>query len=174
MTSPVPDVRLVQNLYFPKYDVPLDWRLLINGTLDDTRALATAVIVALGTNALASDTEVLPDPDSDDRQGWWGDLDAEDIWNGWPIGSKLWLLRRAKILPPNAKEGSTVQRVVDYCRQALQPLVDRRVCSSFTVTAERVDLESVMSYITIFRGPLPAISLQYQISWTELIETAGW
>jgi len=173
--SPVPDVRLVQNLQFPKYDVPLDWRLLLSGTLDDTRALATAVIVALGTNALASDTEILPDPDSSDRQGWWGDTDAPNIWPGsWPVGSKLWLLRRAKINPPNAKEGATLQRVIDYCRQALQPLVDNRICSTFTVTAERTGLEAIMSYITIYRGPQPVISLQYQILWDELVDTAGW
>jgi phage gp46-like protein len=73
----VPDIRLVQNNIFPAYSVTVDWSLLPNGTLDDTQALATAVIVALGTNALATDTDVLPDPDSNDRCGWWGDLDAD-------------------------------------------------------------------------------------------------
>ena len=93
----VPDIRLVQNNLFPKYSVTVDWQLLPDGTLDDTQALATAVIVALGTNALASDNDMLPDPDATDRMGWWGDLDAELLWNGWPIGSKLWLLRRSNI-----------------------------------------------------------------------------
>ena len=76
-TYNVPDIRLVQNTQFPKYSVTLDWSLLPNGTLDDTQALATAVCVALGTNGLASDTDELPDPDSNDRRGWWGDLRSE-------------------------------------------------------------------------------------------------
>ncbi len=97
-TVQVPDVRIVQNNQYPAYDVTLDWSLLPNGTLDDTKALATAVTIALGTNALADPSEPLPDPDSTDRGGWWGDMDAELIWNAWPIGSKLWLLRRSKIV----------------------------------------------------------------------------
>ena len=48
-TSVVPDVRLVQNNAFPKYSVTLDWLLFKDGTLDDERALATAIMVALGT-----------------------------------------------------------------------------------------------------------------------------
>src|ERR1700751_5360082 len=56
----VPDIRLVQNNVFPKYSVTVDWLLLSNGTLDDTQALATAVIVALGTNALAGPHDDLP------------------------------------------------------------------------------------------------------------------
>jgi phage gp46-like protein len=107
----VPDIRLVQNNAFPKYSVTVDWSLLPDGTLDDRQALATAVIVALGTDALASEDDILPDPDSTDRAGWWGDMDADVIWNGWPIGSKLWLLRRSKITPAAAHEGSMLARV---------------------------------------------------------------
>src|ERR1700740_3111150 len=105
-TYNLPDIRLVQNTQFPKYSVTLDWSLLPNGTLDDTQALATAVCVALGTNALAGPNDQLPDPYSADGCGWWGDLDAELIWGGWPIGSKLWLLRRAKINSASGRDGS--------------------------------------------------------------------
>src|ERR1700740_1458414 len=70
--SNVPDIRLVQNNVFPNYSVTVDWLLQPNGQVDDTQALATAVIVALGTNGLASDDDVLPDPDSTDRCGWGG------------------------------------------------------------------------------------------------------
>ena len=65
----VPDIRLIQNNLFPKYSVTLDWSLLPDGTLDDTRALATSVCVALGTNGLADVNEALPDPDSTNRCG---------------------------------------------------------------------------------------------------------
>jgi phage gp46-like protein len=146
----------------------MDWMMLDNGTLDDTQALATAVCVALGTNSEASDTDILPDPDSTDRQGWWGDLDCQEIWGAWPIGSKLWLLRRAKILEANAQEGATVSRVIDYIRQAIQPFVENHICSRFEVQAARVSPQQINAAIAIFRGPLPAIQLQYQILWDEL------
>src|SRR6516164_816661 len=137
MTSDCPDIRLIQNTYFPKYSVTLDWRVLGDGTLDDTEALATAICVALGTNALASTDDVLPDPDSTDREGWWGNLDAQAIWGGWDIGSKLWLLRRSAIEGPNAQRGATMAWIQNYIIQAIQPFVDRRVASTFDVTVTR-------------------------------------
>ena len=139
MASTVPDVRLVQDTRFPRYSVTIDWNLLGDGTLDDTQALATAVIVALGTNALADATELLPDPDSTDRAGWWGDYDADTIWNAWPIGAKLWLLRRSAIESVASRQGSTVARVLAYVRLAIQPFVDQQIASRFDASAERVD-----------------------------------
>jgi phage gp46-like protein len=164
--SSVPDIRAVQNLEFPKYSVTIDWKLLDDGTLDDKQALATAAIIALGTNALADSSEQLPDPDSNDRQGWWGDTDA-DIWDGWPVGSKLWLLRRSAIEGPNAQRGSTVARVKAYIVQAIQPFVDRRICSRFTVEAERASDQQINALVRMYRGPLPAIELRYAILWQE-------
>ena len=167
-TYNVPDIRLVQNNQFPKYSVTLDWSLLPNGTLDDTQALATAICVALGTNALATGTDELPDPDSNDRCGWWGDLDAELIWNGWPIGSKLWLLRRAKINSASARDGATLMLVENYIRDAIQPFVDRKICSSFAIWVTRVDDQRIDALLRIYRGPQQPVDLQYQILWDEL------
>jgi phage gp46-like protein len=164
----VPDIRLVQNNVFPAYSVTVDWQLLPNGTLDDTQALATAIIVALGTNALAGPYDILPDPDSNDRMGWWGDLDAQLIWNGWPIGSKLWLLRRSKITPPDARQGSTMVMVESYISAAIQPFVDRKMCSGFDVWTTRVDPQRIDALIRIYRGPLPEIELQYAVLWDAL------
>jgi phage gp46-like protein len=164
----VPDIRLVQNNVFPKYSVTVDWLLLSNGTLDDTQALATAVIVALGTNALAGPHDDLPDPDSTDRMGWWGDLDAQLIWNGWPIGSKLWLLRRSKITPPQARQGPLLVKVENYIRDAIQPFVDRKICSGFDVWATRVDKQRIDALLRIYRGPLPEIELRYAVLWDAM------
>jgi phage gp46-like protein len=164
----VPDIRLVQNNVYPNYSVTVDWSLLPNGTLDDTQALATAVIVALGTNALADESDDLPDPDSTDRMGWWGDLDAQTIWNGWPIGSKLWLLLRSKILPPEARQGSTLVIAENYIRAAVQPFVDRRICSGFDVWVTRVDTQRIDALLRIYRGPLPEIELRYEIIWAAM------
>lgn len=165
----VPDIRLVQNNIFPAGDVTVDWSLLPNGTLDDTQALATAVIVALGTNALAGENDPLPDPDSTDRQGWWGDLDAQLIWNGWPIGSKLWLLRRSKITDASSRFGATVAAVENYVRDAIQPFVDRRICSGFDVWATRINKQRIDALLRIYRGPLPAIELRYAVLWEAMV-----
>jgi phage gp46-like protein len=165
----VPDIRLVQNNVFPAYSLTVDWSLLPDGTLDETQALATAVIVALGTNALAGDFDVLPDPDSDDRMGWWGDLDAQLIWNGWPIGSKLWLLRRSKITPAGSQQGSTMAAVENYIRVALAPFVERKICSSFNVWVTRVDPQRIDALIRIYRGPLREIELRYQMLWDAMV-----
>jgi phage gp46-like protein len=164
----VPDIRLVQNNLFPQYSVTVDWSLLPDGTLDDRQALATAVIVALGTNALASDDDILPDPDSTDRCGWWGDLDASTIWNGWPIGSKLWLLRRSKIIPASAGQASTLTLVGNYIRTAIQPFVDRKICSGFNVWVTRVNPQRVDALIRIYRGPEREIELRYAVLWDAM------
>ena len=166
--SPVPDVRLVQNLLFPKYSVTMDWEVRGDGSLDDTEALATGIVVALGTNGLADIDDLLPDPDSTDRAGWWGDLDAEDIWDGWPIGSKLWLMSRAAIEPVQSRHGSTMAHIRNYIYAAIQPFIDRKIATSFEATIARIDKQRVDSIIRIYRGPKTMIELRYQILWDEL------
>jgi phage gp46-like protein len=164
------DIRLVQNTAFPQYAVTVDWSLLGDGTLDTDQQLATAVIVALGTDALASRDDLLPDPDSTDRAGWWGDLDADAIWDGWPIGCKLWLLKRSKIEGPGSLYGPTVVRVEDYIRTAIQPFIDRRIASAMTVDVARTGRERIEALVRIYRGPRLAVELRFEILWTEIIE----
>jgi phage gp46-like protein len=110
----------------------------------------------------------LPDPRSDDRRGWWGNLDAKAIWNGWPIGSKLWLLTRAKIVDQNAREGATIARVENYIRTALQPFIDNKICSRVTVTATQIGEQRIDAKIVLFRGPKTAIQLLFAPLWTEI------
>jgi len=165
----MPDIRLLQSPdAFPRYSIPIDWLLLDDGTLDDTQALATAVIVALGTNRLASPDDILPDPDSTDRAGWWGDLEAEDLFNGWPIGTKLWLLRRSKIVGPEDPEGATVVRVEQYIREAIQPFVDNRIATSFDVEVWRGSVERIEAAVVIYRGPNRPVEMRFQILWNDI------
>jgi len=142
--------------------------LLANGSLDETEALATAVVVALGTDALAAPSDILPDPDSTDRAGWWGDLDATEIWNGWDIGSLLWLLKRDKIVGPEAIQGATVQRVENYIRAAIDPFMERRIGSRYDVWVERAGRQQINALIRIYRGPRQEIDLRYQILWEDI------
>jgi len=164
----MPDIRLLQSPEaFPKYQIPIDWSLLADGTLDDTQALVTAVVVALGTDRLASATDILPDPDSTDRAGWWGDMDAEELFNGWPIGTKLWLLKRAKIVGAEDPEGATITRVEQYISDALQPFVTQRICTSFDVEAWRVDTQQIDALVVIYRGPTRPVEMRFQVLWNE-------
>jgi len=164
----MPDIRLVQDARWPRYSVSADWSLLSDGTLDDTQALASAVIVALGTDRLATPDDILPDPDSNDRAGWWGDMDAAELFKGWPIGTRLWLLRRAKIVGPEDPEGSTVARVEEYIREALQPFIDSRIATEFTVEASRVDVQRIEASVVIYRGPKRPVDLRFEVLWDEI------
>jgi phage gp46-like protein len=145
-----------------------DWLLLPDGSLDETQELVNVVKVALLTFALADVDDVLPDPDSSDRCGWWGDMDAETIWDGWPIGAKIWLLSRAKITPAEAREGSTLVRAEQYCRVALQPLIDKSICTHFDVVATRSNIQEIDVAITVYRGQQMQIELRFQNLWNEI------
>lgn len=145
----------------------MDWLLRSTLELDEREELATAARVALGSDGLAGAGDILPDPDSSDRRGWWGDLDAEEIWGGWTLGCKNWLLSRAKITDVPAFEGSTVDRARRYTLEALQPFIDRGIGSQLDVVATRVGLERIEVHAVIYRGPVVEIDLRYQILWEE-------
>ncbi len=144
-----------------------DWILRAAGNLDAREELATAVRVALGTDSLSEEKEILPDPDSVDRRGWWGDMDADLIWGGWPIGTKAWLLSRAKITDATSFEGSTLQRAKQYTLDALQPFIDKRIATRIEVDAKRTETTRIEVHVIIYRGDKKEVDLRYQILWEE-------
>jgi len=162
----MPDIRVIP-ITTPVL-LTFDWLQTPAGLLDETQALADAITVALNTDATADINEVLPDPRSDNRRGWWGDLDADKIWGGWPIGSKLWLLSRTKILDSTAREGSTVARAEAYCRAALKPFVDNGICSRIMVNAAQTSIQRIDATIVAYRGPKSTIALEFQPLWQEV------
>lgn len=148
----------------------LDWLQTPLG-LSEEEELATAVRLALATDSLARIEEVLPDPDSSDRRGWWGDLEAEEIWGGWELGCKNWLLTRAKISDEVSWEGATVIRARSYTREALQPFIDRGIASAVDVRAERVGRQEIDVWVTLYRGPLKDIELRFAYLWDRVISS---
>jgi phage gp46-like protein len=168
----MPDIRIVQVGLAEA--VTLDWLLTTNALLpsqnglDETQALATAVTIAFCTDRLAEISDTLPIPGSADRKGWWGDDGAKDLWNGWPVGSRFWLMSRDKITDSKYSGGSTIARATAFASECLQPFVDARIISDFDVEVVQANAQRVDTMVTLYRGPLPAISLQFQSLWNEL------
>jgi phage gp46-like protein len=105
--------------------------------------LETAVLISLFTDRRAHDTDVIPDG-TDNRRGWWADAFAETP--GDRIGSRLWLLDRAK---PTA---TTRQRLEDYAREALAWLTEDQVAEDVAVTAEFLPASQALARLKSFGG----------------------
>jgi phage gp46-like protein len=131
--------------------------------------LADAVAVALGTDRMADASDELPDPNNDDRRGWWGDLDAALLFNGWPIGSRIWLLSREKITDAAASRGATIGRIEAYLREALQPFIDARIASRMQVSAVRNGVDEIDASVALYRGPSQIVDLRYAALWDKIV-----
>ena len=166
------DFRLVP--YSTTDVVTYDFLLTPLGQLAETAELRSAVLIALGSDKLADASDILPNPwqgpqgSAGDRRGWWADTDADTIWGGWPIGSRLWLLDRAVIVGPDYQGGATITRVQSYIQESLQPFIDNRICSSVSVTAEQISADRIDAHVVMYRGTLTAIALDFQAVWDEV------
>lgn len=116
------DLALIWDLGSYAADLALD-----GASLATEEGLRTAIIVSLFSDRRARDDDPLPQEGAD-RRGWWGDVAAAI--EGDKIGSRLWLLRREKLLP------RTLERAREYAAEALQWLIDDGVASAVEVTTE--------------------------------------
>ena len=116
-----------------------DWRFEGAGLLAMARPIETAVIVSLFTDRRARGDDILV-PGETDRRGWWGEqLDGE------VVGSRLWLLRRAKRLP------ETLKKAEDYIREALAWMIEDELCASIDVSAEWLGDRRINATIVVHR-----------------------
>jgi phage gp46-like protein len=120
--------------------VTLDGRLVKLG-LDSSEPLVRAVIISLFTWRRARPDDDLP---GDLRMGWWGDSMPE-IPND-RIGSRLWLLSRAKLT------AETVARAREYAEEALSWLVEDGVAARVAVESERIGLSTLGLACRIYRS----------------------
>ncbi len=81
--------------------------------------LVTSLIKSLFTERQAAADDVIPDGTTN-RRGWWADP---------TMGSRLWLLERAKLTP------DLVKKAEDYCNEALRWMIDDGVAASVSVVA---------------------------------------
>lgn len=126
-----------------------DWTLAAGGDLDTGDDLANAVLLSLFTDRPALPDDVLPDGTTD-RRGWWGDRD---------LGSRLWLLERAK------QTEETRRRAEDYATEALQWLIDDGVVARFAVTAEWQRRGFLGLRIIAYRRDGSAVALTASWAW---------
>ena len=126
--------------------------------MDSTTPLVRSVLISLFTWRRANADDMLP---SNERMGWWGD--------GFPsvaddrIGSRLWLLSRAKLTE------QTVNQAREYAQEALQWLIADGVAARIEVQAERQGLSMLALGITIYQtdGKAP-LNLRFADMWSFL------
>lgn len=131
-----------------------DWQLGPKGLVTG-QALTTAVYVSLFTDRKAGPDDKITDG-SDDRRGWWGDSFADR-----PIGSRLWLLQRAKRTP------ETLRKARDMIREALQWLVDDGLVARFDVTTAWATATMLSATVTLWQRDGKKVALAYQWAWVS-------
>lgn len=102
--------------------------------LEEDGTVETAVVISLFSDRRAEPGDELPDGAGDDPRGWWGDAAPPALADGAAgpdrIGSRLWLLRRAK------QTTETLNRARDYATEALGWLIDDGVATAVEIEAE--------------------------------------
>lgn len=126
--------------------------------LNSPEPLVRAVTISLFTWRRANPDDDLP---NDQRMGWWGDS-FPSVPND-RIGSRLWLLSRAKLLP------ETVARAREYAEEALQWLIGDGVAARIDVEAERQGLYTLALACRLYKsdGKLLA-DVRFTDAWSFL------
>lgn len=129
-----------------------DWNIT-GPDLESGRDLETAVIISLFTDRLANEDDVLPS--GDDPRGWVGDL-------GQPvkIGSRLWLLERAKL---TLQTGALAKSMA---AEALQWLIDDGVVAKFEIVTEVLLPGRLNMQIIAFRHDGSKQALNFSNTWS--------
>lgn len=114
--------------------------------------LETAVLISLFTDRRADDGDPLPD-NNDDLRGWWADAIS-----GRPIGSKLWLLERAKL------NNTTLANMEQYINDALGWMESDGIVDNLETTAEKTGINEAKATTTIKKEGLE-ISFRFFYNW---------
>lgn len=128
--------------------------LPVDRDVDRDPGFETAVIITLGTDKYAEEGDPLPE-DSGYRGGWWGD--AVPPVSDYQMGTKLWLLKRAKTvteIPAIAKE---------YLLDGFQWMIDDEIVETINVSVERRrDMKTTLAFTLEFIKPEITDSIFYK------------
>lgn len=117
-------------------------------------ALERSVIISLLTWRKAN-----PDDDSDGKvMGYWGDSFPPK--QGALIGSRLWLLRRAKLIT-----NVTIMLAEEYIREALQWMIDDAIVLSIDVSLERKGNDTITGNVTLHLKQGGTLSVPFDDIW---------
>lgn len=117
--------------------------------------LETAVLISLLSWRRVNDEE-LPQGETS-RQGWWADNLSLNR-----LGSKIWLLRRRKMLHQLKKEAT------QYFQEALQWIVDDGAAASVDVQVDIVEPDILAAGITIIQNDGKIVKFNFDDIWNEL------
>jgi phage gp46-like protein len=129
-----------------------DW-VLVGTQLQSGSDLVTAILLSLFTDRVVGPDDVIPDGTSDPR-GWWGDDQAH------PVGSRLWLLSRAK------QTNETLARAKEYIAEALQWLIDDGVVAKFGITVEWTRAGLLGAQVRAYRDDGITHAVNFASAWT--------
>lgn len=129
-----------------------DWSLS-GSQLESGNDLQTAVLISIFTDRIARTDDVIPDGTTDPR-GWWADGDV-------PIGSRLWLLNRAK------QTTETLNRARDYISEALQWLIDDGVALYFDLTCQWIAPGQLGAWLVIHRSDGTNTAMNFGWTWSN-------
>ena len=138
------------------------------GGLAARAGIATAVVLALFTDARVPAGHPLRYLADGERRGWWGD--AVDVQAGaaeGPLGSLLWLLERA----PLTVAGRPVAVWAEtFAREALAPLLTQGVAGRIAVQAAAKPLDNRLELeIGLFaRGGAALYRRRFDLLWRQL------
>lgn len=133
--------------------------------------LTTAVLISLFTDARAKDDDILPDvlstEDFPDLRGWWGDETSELLADS--VGSRLWLLSRAKSTTENLRLAER------YAKEALQWMVDEEIAAKIECTAEAGispgggGMKLLLLEVRIYKKTGGTLSYKFETLWEETV-----
>jgi phage gp46-like protein len=135
--------------------------LIIDGVttnaIDVYEDLPRAVIISLFSWRRANKDDDLP---ASNKYGWWGDTYPQEINDR--IGSRLWLLSRAKLTD------ETVLKAKEYAEESLQWLIDDGAATEIMVQLERQSIDRLALGIKIIRGDKAAIDIRFTDIWNYI------
>ena len=133
-----------------------EWDLsLFRHDLQVVDGLKSAILISLFSDSRAEEDEI---PEGETlRRGWWGDSINNDIGN--ETGSKLWLLDREKTTD------ETLEAAEEYCRAALQWLLDDGIAESVEVQTSYTDKYTMLIEIQITRPTGLPVDFKFNYVW---------
>ncbi len=133
-------------------DIALDAPGLLTGD-----ELQSGITISIFTDARANDDDLVEL--ADDKRGWFADS-FNPIRND-KIGSRLWLLRRAKLT------NETIVKAREYVLEATRWLIDDSVASTVNVVCEKTN-NSTLGIQVVVQKPSGSQTFNFSYAWNQI------